>query len=46
MPTVGFQMNIVNPENSNSAKEVLIYDCSGLPRHRINWKVFYPEVDA
>jgi GTPase SAR1 family protein len=27
-------------------KPILIYDCSGQARHRINWRLFYPEVDA
>jgi len=27
-------------------KEVLVYDCSGQGRHRENWKIFYPKIDA
>ena len=43
-PTIGFQMEIVNPQNLD--KPVLIYDCSGQARHRINWRIFYPEVQC
>ena len=25
---------------------ILVFDCSGEARHRANWRIFYPEIDA
>ena len=32
--------------NGPKNKPILIYDCSGQPRHRQNWRIFYQESDA
>jgi ADP-ribosylation factor-like protein 6 len=43
-PTPNLEIHYVNcPKIS---KPCLIYDVSGNGRHRDNWKIFYPEVQA
>ena len=43
-PTVGFGIDTFN--YSKSKKPIIVYDCSGEGRHRLQWQNFYSEVDA